>query len=148
MEEERIGNEISRRRMLKRIGAGAAIAWTAPVLTSLRSPAFGQRYVACTAPCTACFSTGCPPASSECGQIEGGPICLCSTTTEGGCFCGGDIACAGTSNCTSSANCPAGWACMSVCCLGCGGPGEGTQCLPPCTEGGATTTSGRRASQA
>ncbi len=31
---------ISRRRMLKRIGAGAAIAWSAPVLTSFRAPAF------------------------------------------------------------------------------------------------------------
>ena len=33
---------ISRRKMLKRIGAGAAIAWTAPVLTSIKTPAFAQ----------------------------------------------------------------------------------------------------------
>jgi hypothetical protein len=33
---------ISRRRMIKRIGAGAAVAWTAPVLMSVRVPAFAQ----------------------------------------------------------------------------------------------------------
>ena len=33
---------ISRRRMLKRIGAGAAVAWTAPIITSVRVPAFAQ----------------------------------------------------------------------------------------------------------
>ena len=32
--------EVSRRKMLQRIAAGTAIAWTAPVLTSLRTPAF------------------------------------------------------------------------------------------------------------
>jgi len=35
-------NAISRRRMIKRIGAGAAVAWTAPVLMSVRVPAFAQ----------------------------------------------------------------------------------------------------------
>jgi hypothetical protein len=33
---------ISRRRMLKRIGAGAAVAWTAPIITSVRTPAWAQ----------------------------------------------------------------------------------------------------------
>ena len=31
---------ISRRRMIKRLGAGAAVAWTAPVLLSVKTPAF------------------------------------------------------------------------------------------------------------
>src|SRR5207249_650607 len=31
---------ISRRHLVKRIGAGAAVAWTAPVLLSLKVPAF------------------------------------------------------------------------------------------------------------
>jgi hypothetical protein len=35
-------NAISRRRMIKRIGAGAAVAWTAPVLMSVKTPAFAQ----------------------------------------------------------------------------------------------------------
>jgi CHRD domain len=33
---------ISRRRMLRRMGAGVAIAWTAPILTSVRVPAYAQ----------------------------------------------------------------------------------------------------------
>jgi Cu/Zn superoxide dismutase len=33
---------ISRRRMLKRVGAGVAVAWTAPILTSVRVPAYAQ----------------------------------------------------------------------------------------------------------
>jgi CHRD domain len=35
-------NAISRRRLIKRIGAGAAVAWTAPVLLSIKVPAFAQ----------------------------------------------------------------------------------------------------------
>jgi hypothetical protein len=33
---------ISRRRALKRIGAGAAIAWSAPIITTMRTSAFAQ----------------------------------------------------------------------------------------------------------
>lgn len=33
---------ISRRRMLKRLGTGVAVAWTAPILTSVRVPAYAQ----------------------------------------------------------------------------------------------------------
>ena len=35
-------NRISRRTALKRVGAGAALAWTAPVIASGRVPAFAQ----------------------------------------------------------------------------------------------------------
>jgi hypothetical protein len=35
-------NEISRRRMLTRIAAGAAVGWSVPVLTTVRTPAFAQ----------------------------------------------------------------------------------------------------------
>src|SRR6266542_1886664 len=44
MSEERL----SRRRMLKRIGTGAAVAWTAPAIVSLTArPAFAQGRGAC-----------------------------------------------------------------------------------------------------
>ena len=33
---------ISRRRLIKRLGAGAAVAWAAPVLMSVKVPAFSQ----------------------------------------------------------------------------------------------------------
>src|SRR2546428_9685181 len=52
MEPREQKDTVSRRRMLKRIGAGAAVAWTVPVLTSMRAPAFAQG----SAPCeTNCF---------------------------------------------------------------------------------------------
>jgi hypothetical protein len=35
-------NEVSRRRMLERIAAGAAVGWSAPVLSSVPTPAFAQ----------------------------------------------------------------------------------------------------------
>src|SRR2546422_11153148 len=35
-------HSLSRRKMLKRIGAGAAIAWTTPILSSVHTPAFAQ----------------------------------------------------------------------------------------------------------
>ena len=41
-EEPQGAGGISRRRMLKRVGAGVAVAWTAPILTSVRVPAYAQ----------------------------------------------------------------------------------------------------------
>ncbi|MGH2572087.1 MAG: CHRD domain-containing protein [Actinomycetota bacterium] len=38
---------ISRRRMLGRMGAGVAVAWSAPILTSVRIPAHAQVSPAC-----------------------------------------------------------------------------------------------------
>lgn len=57
-------NGISRRRMLKRIGAGAAVAWSAPILTSIRTPAFAQ------------YGCDCPPFN-----------CSSPETCDNGCFC-------------------------------------------------------------
>jgi CHRD domain-containing protein len=41
-EEPQGAGGISRRRMIRRMGAGVAIAWTAPILTSVRVPAYAQ----------------------------------------------------------------------------------------------------------
>ena len=130
-EEERQQSSVSRRTMLKRIGAAGAIAWVTPVISSLSTPAFAasQGNSTCSSPCTDCFTGG---NSSVCGND--GVDCLCSTTVEGECFCGSDFIapCAGASNCRSSAECQSGWRCVNVVCLSCGGVGVGTQCLPPC----------------
>src|SRR2546427_9333835 len=72
---------VSRRRMLKRIGAGAAVAWTAPILTSIHTPAFAQGSAECAS---------CPPF--DCTNPE-----LCRTVCgcaphhgdAGGCLCWG-----------------------------------------------------------
>jgi hypothetical protein len=96
MSEERI----SRRRMLKRIGAGAAVAWSAPVITSLTTPAFAQ-YPVCD-----CISD---PCNNPCGA-EG---CLCAQTTENDCDCFIPVC---GEPCNSSSDCGAGRRCVVVCC--------------------------------
>ena len=143
-EEGRGPERISRRRMLKRIGAGAAIAWSAPVLTSLRTPAFAQ-YGRCTE-CSRCFSCGdfggCPTGTLSPVCAGGIPpcdatTCLCAFTTEGGCFCFANVF--GTGGpCTSNATCPGSERCVVTCSQGC----QAAFCLPPCGTAAATTQAG------
>ncbi|HEV8421360.1 MAG TPA: hypothetical protein VGR13_08405, partial [Actinomycetota bacterium] len=56
--------EISRRKVLKRIGSGMAIAWTAPVLMTIRSPAFAQSPTCSVFDCL---------QQQRCGQTPGCP---------------------------------------------------------------------------
>jgi hypothetical protein len=123
MDLDGMGKEISRRKMLKRIGAGAAIAWTAPVLTSLRTPAFAQRYQACPT-----CGGGCEGQGPACGESGPFAACLCNIPSEGGCFCYELHSCLEGTACTSTADCAgfgAGdWRCITTCC--------GTVCRPPC----------------
>ena len=138
MDEERPVNQISRRKALKRIGAGAAIAWSAPVLSSLRTPAFAQETPRCQEPC----DFVCGGSAQPCGAAD----CLCDRTTERTCFCLNDAACDVLKACTSTAECPPGWGCVGIGC--CPDLGTGHLCLPPCgTSAGAAavgaTFSGR-----
>ena len=96
-------DRISRRRMLKRIGAGAAIAWTAPVVTSMSTPAF-----AASGPCD-CI--GSPCAIGNCGPP--GSQCSCANTADSGCQCF-IPACLGP--CQHDADCGPGFACAQDCC--------------------------------
>jgi hypothetical protein len=90
---------ISRRRMLKRIGTGAAVAWTAPVITSLTTPAFAQY--------------GCDCISDPCNNPCGAEGCLCAQTTEQDCDCFIPVC---GEPCSSSSDCGAGRRCVVVCC--------------------------------
>jgi CHRD domain-containing protein len=63
-EEPQVAGGVSRRRMLKRIGAGAAVAWTAPILTSVRTPAFAQASPSCHLVTKADGSQETPPNAS------------------------------------------------------------------------------------
>ncbi|MGH2554733.1 MAG: hypothetical protein ACRDHO_03330 [Actinomycetota bacterium] len=126
---------ISRRRMIKRIGAGAAIAWSAPILTSIRTPAFAE-----TPPDDACPDTGCPgenfapctgnPSGCAEGACTGGLGCFKGDDTEGGCHCYQNIFCSCVSACTSSADCGDRQFCMLN--TGCG---SGGVCINCCGEG-------------
>jgi hypothetical protein len=114
-------NRVSRRSALKRIGAGTAIAWSAPILTSLRAPAFGQ------------YGPTCLPGQDSCNgpdfNCQGLSRCFCTNTAEGAVICGcfDRGACGGYQLCTATATCPTG----EFCAVGpdcCGGI-----CLPLCT---------------
>ena len=128
--QEEVGNSLSRRRVLKRAGVGAAVVWSAPVLTSLATPAHAQgaspQPGGCSAPCTACFCSGTtiPPSSEPCGGSED---CLCSATIEGDCFCA--HARSGSSDdCTTSDDCLPNERCMTVCQNNC----TTNSCQPAC----------------
>jgi hypothetical protein len=117
---EKVTNRISRRRMLKRIGAGAAVAWSAPILSSLRTPAFAQYEV-----------PGC--VGARCGTFtpcSSNPDCVC-VDCEGRGFCvPGSTSCAGLTACTAGGGqCPADSCCaIGTCC----NPGSDTAgvCIP------------------
>jgi hypothetical protein len=112
---------VSRRRMLKRIGAGAAVAWTAPILTSIRTPAFavtpscgkqcdpGQNCAACP------FLAACGGDSNcQCWQksTDQGPGCICSDFVA---FCGDTPLCpGGQADCNAAPGGP--WCCVETCC--------------------------------
>src|SRR3954467_1724566 len=75
MADENGLNGTSRRAVLKRIGAGAAVAWTAPALLSV-----GSRAVAGTAqpcgPIDGAALVDCPDCG-VCGQLHGGGGTVC-----------------------------------------------------------------------
>jgi hypothetical protein len=114
---------IPRRRMLKRIGAGAAVAWTAPVITSLHTSAFAQS-PQCIPPC--------PPF------CQGNPICdepnacTCQARVDGGCEC--LCECGACFQCASDADCEQfgpGYRCIQFDCPGLCDPNT-TACAAPC----------------
>jgi len=130
--EENLASSLSRRSLLKRIGAGVAIAWTAPVLTSLRTPAFAA---VGSGPCAKCATAAGPfcPAFSAQPQCNASASCSCLLTQAGDCFCHQFISCGDTrvASCANDAACPPGWRCALSCCS----TGFGDfKCHPPCSS--------------
>lgn len=110
MGTEDLARGLSRRRMLKATGAGAAVAWTAPALISVGGAVAGAS-PACQDP-AACVSF--------CGDN-----CGCVPPVEGGAFCHQGSSCSQLQACTQTSECPAGYSCASSCCAD-------LRCLPPC----------------
>jgi hypothetical protein len=136
---EELQNPISRRRMLKRVGAGAAIAWSAPILSSLRTPAFAQAYPArCAEPCNAtCANFG----DAICGSSGPTGICVCSRAQDGSCFCWENDFCANRPDVTQAGACPEGQTAVSTCCDQ--AFGTAVKCWNPCgTEATSAISSG------
>jgi hypothetical protein len=127
-ESEILSEGISRRRMLKRIGAGAAVAWTAPVLTSMRTPAFAQGYGGCPDSCANGDFGPCSPDQPGCssGGCTGGLGCFAQHDVEGNCHCAQNIFCTCVSACNSSSDCGPGQFCTDNGC--------GRTCLDCCGQ--------------
>lgn len=131
--DREIQSRISRRRMIKRLGAATAVAWTAPVLSTVgATPAFAQ-----PTPCPDCVPLGQPRdvhcfQQPPCGDEPTGNPCSCVRTVEDTCFCHSCIRTPCGAICTSSSQCPAGWQCALSCCSQ---ADNEFRCLPPCGGG-------------
>ncbi len=114
---------IDRRRLLKQFGAGTAIAWTAPVLMTVASPA-----AAASAPCSLYNRAPSPPCPDT---ATGG----CHyTLVNGRCFCWGDVAFNTVQPlCQTDADCGGNGICAPVG-SNCGAVG-GVACYYPCSPG-------------
>ncbi len=116
---------VTRGRLLKRAGIGAAALGAGSMLTASTAGA---------APATACASVGgCGDCVDvECPNCFNHPCCFCFVTVEGGCACSEDFYCSTVPKheCVSSKQCPPGWACVRSACDAANG--YTTQCAPPC----------------
>jgi hypothetical protein len=126
-EDEKADAGISRRSALKRIGAAGALAWTTPIISSLRTPAFAQ-------------SPGPDPecAGEECLSLvicSSNTNCFCFSSAEGGGFCLNSVECAGLTRCPGGTDdCPEGQVCLvDTCCIEpvCVALSEGDTCREP-----------------
>ena len=92
---------ISWRSIIKRVGAGAAVVWATPVVTTVGARALAAP--ASPAPggtvCPNCDLT-CPLSGNQCA-----PGCFCFTRQSGGCECVRANLCGGAIDCTSDADC-------------------------------------------
>jgi hypothetical protein len=77
---------ISRRRLLKRLGAGTAIVWSAPVLTSMRTPAFAQASPSCQPGFCGPGLVFCGP-DTACDLPPGCNVGICSRMNDNSCLC-------------------------------------------------------------
>jgi hypothetical protein len=137
--DREIQDRISRRRMIKRLGAVTAVAWTAPVLSTLGTPAFAQ-----PTPCPDCApvgSTGDQACGNQpdCGAEPSGNPCSCLRNQAGVCECHSCVFCdnpavtpCGTQ--PGAGPCPPGWICAVSCCSD---PASSTDfvCHPRCGGG-------------
>ena len=117
---------ISRRKMLKRIGAGAAVAWSAPILTSIRTPAFAATPITSdcdpNAPCDPNL-----PCNASIPCHNGNAACNCWVSSDHTqCWCGDLDPCTNHTPCGSNADCPSGSVCVENCC--------GLLCYAPCSS--------------
>lgn len=132
---------VSRRKMLKRVGAGAAVAWSAPVLTSIKKPAFAQGSPRCV-PFDLCGANPdfCGQPGSACGDLP--PGCAgagCTVLIDGSCLCWdfGYFCDPDGQTCQSDADCQSGLRCGRINAPCACNTGDDTACRHPCGAGSA-----------
>ena len=130
---------VTRRKLIKRAGIGAAAVMASPVIASSAQAESARKQVCgkgcpCAGDC--CFNqTPCKPASSACTCIQrlAGPTGPCPGTPNDPrarrCFCHQGSFCRDLSPCTRGADCPPGWACACSCCSY---TPDDLFCHPPC----------------
>lgn len=109
---------ISRRKVLKRIGAGAIGAWAVPMF--IATGGAGARSSGCYPFCGGLTACGPHPAHQTCHNYRRVNSC-------GGTFCGTDSYCSHLTACTHHSDCHDGWKCVGTCC-----DPSIYYCLPPC----------------
>lgn len=132
--DERLG-QISRRRLLKRFGAGTAVVWSAPVLSSITASPFAQasptcRPYDCLDPGTDLCGRNVPrsrcPVPPDCAEGH------CNVLLDGSCFCNEGHFCNRVGDqpiCESDADCGPAGRCAPA--LNCGCVGD-RACLAIC----------------
>jgi hypothetical protein len=112
--DEPIEEGISRRSAIKRIGVVGAVAWSAPVLSSMSAPAFAQGGT--PGPNPECAGATCT-TFRQCAANN--PDCVCTTVFGGGGFCvPGSTSCGVTGVCGPAGECPPGNICVIETCCG------------------------------
>lgn len=115
---------VTRARLLKRAGVGAAALGAASMVTASTASAAAPASTSCIG-----WENGCGICENLSFGCEGNDCCSCFITTEGCCFCAANVFCSGLPACTvSSKQCPPGWSCAYTCCNG----GATPVCIPHC----------------
>jgi hypothetical protein len=115
---------LTRKKLLKRAGAGTAALWALPALTSVAHASHGGRHT-----CGKGFQCGGDPCSGQTACRPPDPVggcgigCFCAQTQGGRCHCYDNDYCSnrklknGTVGpCATNADCPAGQRCLNTCC--------------------------------
>jgi len=133
LEEKRI----SRRELIRNVGIAGAVAWAAPVLTSLPASASvdkckkkKSKKLCKGAPLGNCTNgfTACGTCSSDVGDGS-----FCFEAVNGVNYCGEDSFCSEIATCSSNADCPGGTCATKNGCTGCGS--SFGVCIPRCCTG-------------
>jgi hypothetical protein len=122
-------SRISRRRLLRRLGLGTAVAALAPIVTSLGTEALAGNCPPCEEPCEWTCGGLLQQCGSGCGPLGSA---YCSADIDGRCFCWEDSFCSELTSCASNSDCPPGYACIPGTCCGF------NACFPGCGMGPRT----------